>query len=74
MYSNTQTVEGVLFWRDCYPQQRVGEVERAPGGHHAHQQRDGDHCASDGAPQPEGSKLRRLHHRLRLHTVTQLTA
>lgn len=28
-----------------YPEQRVGEVEPAPGGHHAHQQRDGNHRA-----------------------------
>lgn len=67
-------MDRVIFWRNYYPQQRIGEVDSTPGCHHTHQQRNRNHRASDASPQPEGNKLRRLHHPFRLHTVTQLSA
>lgn len=74
IYSNIQTMNRVIFWRNYYPQQGIGEVDSTPGCHHAHQQRDRNHRASDASPQPEGSKLRRLHRPFRLQFVTQLPA
>lgn len=74
IYSNIKTMNTVIFWRNYYPQQRIGEVDSTPGCHHTHQQWNRNHRASDASQQPEGNKLRRLHHPFRLNTVTQLSA